>query len=778
MQSSSDNQKGEEGVTATATATPTPTTAANADADADADAVLGVMDVAAAAAAAAANALPPQPQQPQPAAHSSPRVLPPRPAPLVNNVNASSSRRKISWGSAVSSVVQQVNPLEQEAETFILSSIEDLDNKSRNNNNYSNSNNNSNNNNSKPDIFEFVPHGSEGVFFLDSTVANANNNNNNNNNNTATAASNSNNSNKLRERSASHDVSLAPSDLRSANTNNSTSTNLVAAATAAANARTRAAAAHHHHHHHRRTETKTVEQDLFSITNALQALHNVDQSIILSPASSAYSMDHRVEQTHTANGSADLLAANAALLFRRKRSNKNIIMHTVNADGQISQISHPDAMAAAGMPRAIFHTTTTTTTTSSPSPTKPPPPTTTTAKSRWAKLGTSVAVTQGLKRNIQQNTKKTDGDGEEPSPQFAPTTAALEHISLDIVMDTSANDDDGGGGAGGGVPVNGDVGHYTDDDDDKSHDDTNHHNHNRQDHHPNPSNNNVHPNTTNDSNHNNGKKKSPMLAFLQEQRTIQAAVTVVKEQQAPYFVTLCIIVVLLAIAFILFYLLGNPPSKCCSCSLPVSYCSFVVVLFNTYYDCLLHCRRRHYELINLISFLLLFFLFKTAGIIDWDKSTNTTLIGTKGQVISDTSIAHSYWFLFAIRQLLTYALARGSEVLVIDLMCLKLRWINVFHSPLLTLLFVQSRGWPFRATTWAVYDFALLHGESKFVRHWIFYQDFLKIFNTANPSGNITTNQIYTNVLFLFMIIGLVTSCKRVFVGYMQGKRVFATYGE
>jgi hypothetical protein len=132
-----------------------------------------------------------------------------------------------------------------------------------------------------------------------------------------------------------------------------------------------------------------------------------------------------------------------------------------------------------------------------------------------------------------------------------------------------------------------------------------------------------------------------------------------------------------------------------------------------------------------------FSIIFAAGIIDFSRSTNnstsTMWIGTKGHVISETSTSHSWWILFAIRQLLVYSLARCSEVLVIDLFCLRLRWINVFHSPLLTLLFVQSRGWPFRFTTWAVYDFALLHGESAFSRHWLFYQDLLKIFNTSNP---------------------------------------------
>jgi hypothetical protein len=45
-------------------------------------------------------------------------------------------------------------------------------------------------------------------------------------------------------------------------------------------------------------------------------------------------------------------------------------------------------------------------------------------------------------------------------------------------------------------------------------------------------------------------------------------------------------------------------------------------------------------------------------------------------------------------------------------------------------------------------------------------------------SGYVTSATLYNQLIFLFLAIGIATSFKRVYVGFMQGKRVFATYGD
>jgi hypothetical protein len=129
----------------------------------------------------------------------------------------------------------------------------------------------------------------------------------------------------------------------------------------------------------------------------------------------------------------------------------------------------------------------------------------------------------------------------------------------------------------------------------------------------------------------------------------------------------------------------------------------------------------------------LYIAFISAGILTYIRAENGTVIGQDPVIVDPSQPSHSWWLLFAARQLVTFGMARASEVLVIDLFCLRLRWINVFRSPFLTLLFVQSRGWPFRATAWAIYDIIMLHGDGAFARHWMFYQDYVRVFNESNP---------------------------------------------
>jgi hypothetical protein len=78
-------------------------------------------------------------------------------------------------------------------------------------------------------------------------------------------------------------------------------------------------------------------------------------------------------------------------------------------------------------------------------------------------------------------------------------------------------------------------------------------------------------------------------------------------------------------------------------------------------------------------------------------------------------------------------LAHLWQVFVIDFLCLNTKFFQSILGNLLTLLIVQSKGWPFIAVTWSLLNFGLLHGPSDFASSWLFWQDVLDIFNNANP---------------------------------------------
>lgn len=136
------------------------------------------------------------------------------------------------------------------------------------------------------------------------------------------------------------------------------------------------------------------------------------------------------------------------------------------------------------------------------------------------------------------------------------------------------------------------------------------------------------------------------------------------------------------------------------------------------------------------------------------------------------------WFILflCVRQAITFSLARATEILLIDLVALKTRLMIRVLGPLITLVVVQSKGWPFIITWWAVYDLCMLSGEGGFANHWMFYQDIITMFNDSNPSGNITNSDWNYRILYVALVLGLVVALKRFFVGLYLGGRQYCKY--
>lgn len=135
------------------------------------------------------------------------------------------------------------------------------------------------------------------------------------------------------------------------------------------------------------------------------------------------------------------------------------------------------------------------------------------------------------------------------------------------------------------------------------------------------------------------------------------------------------------------------------------------------------------------------------------------------------------WFLnfLLIRQFIAYSLARATEILIIDFVALKTNLFLRVLGPIPTLMFVQSKGWPFHLSSWAFYSMILNSGANKFARHWLFYQHGLRLFNDNNPAGDIPNSWLNYRILQLAFVFGGVIGVKRFLVGLYLGKR---TYGK
>jgi hypothetical protein len=124
------------------------------------------------------------------------------------------------------------------------------------------------------------------------------------------------------------------------------------------------------------------------------------------------------------------------------------------------------------------------------------------------------------------------------------------------------------------------------------------------------------------------------------------------------------------------------------------------------------------------------------------QPVNGTLINKDGEVVDPDSYSVSWMLLFIARHLLTLALAKATELLLIDFLSIHCKSTVTIFGPWPTLFILQSKGWPFILWTWNIFNYALLFGSGPFNSHWLYFQDVVDLFNRSNPSGNVLTSQL------------------------------------
>jgi hypothetical protein len=186
-------------------------------------------------------------------------------------------------------------------------------------------------------------------------------------------------------------------------------------------------------------------------------------------------------------------------------------------------------------------------------------------------------------------------------------------------------------------------------------------------------------------------------------------------------------------------------------------------------------RPRHtsiYLYCRIVSFYLLIPLLGIAVILFYLVENPPT-----GRGPSDSQFASSsYWLIFFVRNIITFTFAKVVEVFVIDFLFLQTKVMLRLVGPLMTLLVVQSKGWPFLLSIWGVLDLAMIAGDNPFARHWLFWQDAIALFNAENPGGDVTSSERFYKVLVISVTVGAVVSLKRLFVGLYLGRKTFCEY--
>jgi hypothetical protein len=151
----------------------------------------------------------------------------------------------------------------------------------------------------------------------------------------------------------------------------------------------------------------------------------------------------------------------------------------------------------------------------------------------------------------------------------------------------------------------------------------------------------------------------------------------------------------------------------------------------------------------------------------------------KGKAATDSQdgASASWWLLFiCVRQVLTFSLALGMQAFIIDYLSLGSRVMLRLVGPVLTLLIITAKGWPFIVFWWGVLDFAMLHGDGAFAKHWAFWQETIDMFNSNNASGNVVNNEWNTRLLSIAVSVSLVVAVKRFIVGLYLGRQTFSKF--
>jgi len=114
----------------------------------------------------------------------------------------------------------------------------------------------------------------------------------------------------------------------------------------------------------------------------------------------------------------------------------------------------------------------------------------------------------------------------------------------------------------------------------------------------------------------------------------------------------------------------------------------------------------------------------------------------------NTNTSISWWILFlGVRQPIIFELARVGEVFWVEILALRSTGFNSVVGPYISLAIIQSYGWPYILTFWAILDFVFLYGDYEFPRHWLFWQKKIDLFNASNPVEGVTNAEIYQRLL-------------------------------
>ena len=140
------------------------------------------------------------------------------------------------------------------------------------------------------------------------------------------------------------------------------------------------------------------------------------------------------------------------------------------------------------------------------------------------------------------------------------------------------------------------------------------------------------------------------------------------------------------------------------------------------------------------------------------------------------SQAHLPWFLlFAVRQSVTFTLAQMTQW-VLQILTIRTTLFVRAAGPLPALVVMQSVGWPCLLSLWGCWNLFLLHGDSPFVKHWLYFTG-IRLFSVEyNWGDGIIGSELYGRILAAMIVLGVASAAKRTFVALYLSRRMLTYY--
>ena len=134
------------------------------------------------------------------------------------------------------------------------------------------------------------------------------------------------------------------------------------------------------------------------------------------------------------------------------------------------------------------------------------------------------------------------------------------------------------------------------------------------------------------------------------------------------------------------------------------------------------------------------------------------------------------WFLlFAVRLSVTLTLAQIGQWFL-QLVAMRTSIFARLAGPLLALVAMQSLGWPCMLSFWGLVNLIVLHGESKFAKHWLWFTG-IKLFSIEHNTGDgFLASNLYGRILFAMILAGIAAAIKRTFVALYLSRRMLQYY--